>query len=153
MIQRIQSLFLLAAAIISGLLLTGNLMVMNDIFSNSYVLNFFSLTVNMENHSQVQKLLPLSIILVSVPVMCLVSIFIYKNRKLQMKVTMVSLLLAIGSFLLAALYIIMLGKKIELTYVWQIKAAFPILTAILCWLAYRSIQKDEEKVRSLDRLR
>jgi hypothetical protein len=41
----------------------------------------------------------------------------------------------------------------EITVIWQIKAIFPLVSAILAWLAYRSILKDDLMVRSYDRLR
>jgi hypothetical protein len=153
MIQRVQSLFLLAAAVLSALMLTGTIMEMKDVFGNLYTLDFNTLTVNLSGNVQVQKLWPMTVIFFAVPLTCLVSIFFYSNRKLQLKITMVALLLSIASLFLGAFYLIMLGKKIELSYIWQYRDIIPIASAILCWLAYRAIRKDEEKVRSLDRIR
>jgi len=153
MIQRIQSLFLLAAVVLSGLILTGNLMEMKDAFDNVYTLDFSSVTVDLSGNSQVQNIWPAAIAFICVPVFCFISIFLYKNRRLQMMVTMVSLLMSLASLFIAAFFLIMLDKKVDLTFIWNIKAAIPVITAVLCWLAYRAIQKDEEKVRSLDRLR
>jgi hypothetical protein len=153
MIQRVQSIFLFVAAVLSSLLLTGTLMQMKDIFGNLYTLDFLSLTANLEGKLQVQKLLPLTLIIMAVPLTCLISIFFYKNRRAQLKLTMAALMLSLGSLFIAAFYIIMLSKKIEMTYIWHLKAVIPIASSILCWLSYRAIQKDEEKVRSLDRIR
>ena len=153
MIQRIQSLFLLAAVILSGLMLTGNLMEMKDAFDNVYSLDFSSVTVDLSGNKQVQNIWPAAIAFICVPAFCFISIFLYKNRRLQMMVTMISLLMSLASLFIAAFFLIMLDRKVDLTFIWNIKAAIPVITAILCWLAYRAIQKDEEKVRSLDRLR
>jgi len=153
MIQRIQSLYLFFAAVLSALLLTGTLMEMKDIFGNIYTMGAFNMTVTIEGKTQVQSLLPLAIIIAAVPLACLVSVFLFRNRHLQMKFTLASLLLALGSLFVASFYVIMLGKKIEMSYIWHIKTLFPLAEALLCWLAYRAIKKDEEKVRSMDRIR
>ena len=153
MIQRVQSVFLLIAVVLSALMLTGTIIEMKDVFGNFYSLSFSSVTVSINGKEQVQKLWPLAAILVSVPAASLISIFLYKNRSLQMKFTMASLMLSLGSFFVAGFYLIMLSKKIEMSYIWHLKAVIPFVTAILCWLANRAIRKDDEKVRSLDRIR
>lgn len=153
MIQRIQTLFLLAAAVLAAFLLTGSLMEMTDIFGNRYTLNYSSVTANISDRAQVQNLWPLAIIIICVPVCCLVSIFLYRKRSLQMKITLAALLLSLCSLFVAGFFLIMLGRKVDLTYIWNIKATFPVIEAILCWLAYRAIQRDDEKVKSLDRIR
>lgn len=153
MIQRIQTLFLLVAAVLSASLLFGNLMEMHDVFGNSYVMTFKSVTVDIDGKTQVQNILPVAITVVAVPFFCLLSVFLFRKRNLQMKTTMAALLLSLGSLFVAAWFVIMLGKKVDLTYIWNAKATFPVIDAILCWLAYRAIRKDEEKVKSLDRIR
>ena len=153
MIQRIQSVYLFIAAVLSALLLTGTLMEMKDIFGNIYTMGAFNMTVSIEGKTQVQSLLPLTLIIAAVPLACFVSVFLFRNRPLQVKFTLASLLLALGSLFVASFYVIMLGKKIEMSYIWHIKAVFPLIEALLCWLAYRAIRKDEEKVRSMDRIR
>jgi len=153
MIQRIQTLFLLAAAVLAGLLITGSLLEMTDLFGNRYILNYSSVTATISEKAQVQNIWPLAIIIICVPVSCLISIFLYRNRRLQMKMTLASLLLSLGSLFVAGFFVIMLGRKVDLTYIWNIKVTFPLVEAILCWLAYRAIQRDDEKVKSLDRIR
>jgi peptidoglycan/LPS O-acetylase OafA/YrhL len=101
----------------------------------------------------IQHLWPLSVLLVIVPSLALIAIFLFKRRQLQMRVTMLLMLLSLGTLLLGAFYIIMFDRKIEITVIWQVKALFPLVSAILAWLAYRSILKDDLMVRSYDRLR
>ena len=101
----------------------------------------------------IQRLWPLTVILALVPLLALVAIFLYKKRALQMRIAMFVLLLSIGTIILGAFYIIMFDKKIDVTMIWKVKAIFPLISAILAWLAYRSIMKDDLKVRSYDRLR
>jgi len=47
----------------------------------------------------------------------------------------------------------MFDRKIDVKVIWQVKALFPLVSAILAWLSYRSILKDDLMVRSYDRLR
>jgi len=47
----------------------------------------------------------------------------------------------------------MFDRKIDVNIIWKVKVLFPFISAILAWLAYRAILKDELRVRSYDRLR
>jgi len=151
MIQRIQTLFLLACLILSGLMLTGNLMVMDDGSGTLFSVSFAGL--GKVGGGTLQKLWPLSALLVMVPLLTLISIFLFRNRKLQMRVAILVILLSLGTLLLGAFYIFMFDKKIEVSLIWKVRAVFPLIVAILAWLAYRSILKDDMVVKSYDRLR
>jgi peptidoglycan/LPS O-acetylase OafA/YrhL len=100
-----------------------------------------------------QRLWPLSVIISLVPVMALAAIFLYKKRTLQMRVTMLILLLSIGTIILGAFYVFMFDRKIEISLIWKVKALFPLISAILAGLAYRRILVDDMLVKSYDRLR
>jgi hypothetical protein len=151
MIQRIQTLFLLAIVILSGLMLTGDLIMMDAGSGSPFNISFQGLGGT--GGEIIQRLWPLTVILALVPLLALVAVFLYKKRALQMRIVMFVLLLSIGTIILGAFYIIMFDKKIDVTMIWRIKAIFPLISAILAWLAYRSIMKDDLKVRSYDRLR
>lgn len=151
MIQRIQTLFLLAAAILSGLLLSGNLIRLTAGDSAVFGLSFMGMVG--QGGEVVQRLWPMTVILAVVPLLAFIAIFLYRNRPLQMRLTMLVLLLSIGTLILGAFYVLMLDRKIDITVMWRVKSVFPVITAILAWLAYRAILKDELKVRSYDRLR
>ncbi|HNX83925.1 MAG: DUF4293 domain-containing protein [Bacteroidales bacterium] len=151
MIQRIQTLFLLAVALLSGLMLTGDLIQLTagggTVFSMSFL--------GMENNGGevIQRLWPMTVILAVVPLLALVTIFLYKKRSLQMRLTMLVLLLSLGTLILGAFYVLMFDRKIDVNIIWKVKVLFPLITAILAWLAWRAILKDEVRVRSYDRLR
>lgn len=151
MIQRIQTLFLLAIVILSGLMLTGDLIMMDAGSGSPFNISFLGL--GGKGGEIIQRLWPLTVILALVPLLALVAVFLYKKRAIQMRIAMFVLLLSIGTIILGAFYIIMFDKKIDVTMIWKVKAIFPLLSAILAWLAYRSIMKDDLKVRSYDRLR
>ena len=151
MIQRIQTLFLLAVALLSGLMLTGDLIQLTagggTVFSMSFL--------GMENNGGevIQRLWPMTVILAVVPLLALVTIFLYKKRSLQMRLTMLVLLLSLGTLILGAFYVLMFDRKIDVNIIWKVKVLIPLITAILAWLAWRAILKDEVRVRSYDRLR
>lgn len=151
MIQRIQTLFLIAILVLSGLMLTGDLIKMDSGTGTLFTISFAGL--GEDGEEIIQRLWPLSVVMVIVPLLALIAIFLFKRRKLQMRVTMLVLLLSLGVLILGAFYIIMFDRKIGITVIWQIKAIFPLISAILAWLAYRYIMKDDLMVKSYDRLR
>ena len=70
-----------------------------------------------------------------------------------MRITMIILLLSLGTLIMGAFYVIMFDRKIDVTIIWKIKVIFPLVSAILAWLAYRAILRDDLMVKSYDRLR
>jgi len=151
MIQRIQSLFLFGVAVLSGIMLTGDLLIMNSGSGKLFTIGFQGL--GEEGGEIIQRLWPLSFIMALVPVLALVAIFLYRKRSTQMRVTMIVILLSLGTLILGAFYVIMFDRKIDVTIIWKIKVVFPLVSAILAWLAYRAILRDDLIVKSYDRLR
>ena len=151
MIQRIQTLFLLAVVVLSGLLLTGDLLTMDSGSGTLFTISFQGL--GEEGGEIIQRLWPLSFLLALVPVVALAAIFLYRKRNTQMRVTMITLLLSLGTLFLGAFYVIMFDRKIDVTIIWKIKVVFPLISAILAWLAHRAILRDDLRVKSYDRLR
>ena len=139
MIQRIQTLWLFIAAAFAALsfkfpFYSGNKIPadpvgnVNELLASSHML-----------------LLLFTAILVAG---CLAIIFLYKNRRLQLRLTVVALFIAVINVLL---YFTQLKKytsgNISLT------AIFALAIPLLLFLAARGIWKDEKLVKSLDRLR
>lgn len=151
MIQRIQTLFLIAVVVLSGLMMTGDLIVMDNGTGTLFSIGFAGL--GEVGGKLLQRLWPLSFIVALVPLLSLTAIFLFRNRRLQMRVTMLVLLLSLGTLILGAFYIIMFDRKIDVSMIWKVKAIFPLISAILAWLAYRNILKDDLMIRSYDRIR
>lgn len=151
MIQRVQTLFLLIVVFLSALMLTGDLIQLTTDGGTIFSISF----PGMKNNAGevVQRLWPLSVILAMVPLLALIAIFLYKKRSLQMRITILVLLLSLGTLMLGAFYVLMFDRKIDVNIIWKVKVLFPLISAILTWLAYRAILKDEIRVRSYDRLR
>lgn len=77
-----------------------------------------------------------------------ITIFMFKDRKLQMRLSLLGLLIAAGIFVL---YILEMRKLVTSTpALWAI---LPLLTIAGFFLAFRGIRSDEKLVKSLDKLR
>ena len=107
------------------------------------------------------KTWPLVAVNLVVALLALVSIFLYKNRVLQMRMVAVA-------FLLNVVYVFLLffwavdkygaivkqaleGNDLQVT--WFVGAYAPLASIVLLILAHRAIKKDESMVRAADRLR
>jgi uncharacterized membrane protein len=76
------------------------------------------------------------------------TIFLYKDRKLQMKLCLLGILAAAG---IIALYVVEMNKLNKATL--ALYCILPVLILIGYIMAYRNINKDEKLVRSLDKIR
>ncbi len=152
MLQRIQSLYLL--------LLTVSCVVFYFIPIATYSTDFGILTFDIFGGDIAKIDIPNTIFLILInsliAILTIAIIFLYKKRKLQIKLLMIDMLLALA--LVAVLYIIVSAKIENLPEIlsetqYQIGAFLPLLNIIFIILTNRSIRKDEVLVRSADRLR
>ncbi|MGM0464005.1 MAG: DUF4293 domain-containing protein [Bacteroidota bacterium] len=155
MIQRIQTLYLAAASALSVFLLKGPIVRLVAGVTETYELNYKGIYRIEDGITTglIEKSLPLQIILIAVPVLFFIAIFLYKRRKLQMRMTVFASLLQVGSFLLILFYIFYAGTKMDAELIFNIKLIFPVAGAILGYLAFRNILKDELLIKSYDRIR
>jgi hypothetical protein len=82
------------------------------------------------------------------------TIFLFKNRKLQKRLIILNILLIIGLFI-AQYYLIEIFKK-EMSVVqgdWQMIAILPLFMLLFHVFAYRGIVADEKLLSSADRMR
>ncbi|CAM1370038.1 conserved membrane hypothetical protein [Tenacibaculum litoreum] len=144
MIQRIQSIYLLVAGIISG-----GLTFLFSLWSNSqtnaiYILDLFS------GNSILEKSIPVLFFISAL--VSFVTIFLFKNRQLQFVLNRLNIL--INLFLLGVLiYLSQTLSGEALVSEKGIGMFFPIIVILLLVLANRAIKKDEDLVKSVDRLR
>jgi hypothetical protein len=140
MIQRIQSLYLLVAALaaIAGLKLT----VFTQLDATTESGQGLATPINGASN------LYLTAAHISIVVVSLLAIFFYKNRKTQIKLAITAMVLG---FALWGLYIDAYIASVAGT--WSLSALSIILIPILHIQAIRAIKKDEALIKSLDRLR
>ena len=144
MIQRIQTLYLLAATFVVG----GGVFVV-DLWKNKEGISFFAIdSFNTENY----VLIAMSLLFYISAILTFVTIFLFNNRKLQF--VMGRLTILINFILLGVLifYSQNLSGEIEVSEK-GIGLLIPICAIVLVVLANRAIKRDEELVKSVDRLR
>ncbi|WP_298782413.1 DUF4293 family protein [uncultured Polaribacter sp.] len=143
MIQRIQTIYLLLVSIISGgLIFVFNLW--NTLKEKIFVLDLFS--------EEVLSLKIIPILFFLSALSSFVTIFLYKNRKLQFVIGRIIIL--INLFLLGLLIYLSLTLSGETSVSEKgIGMFLPILAVLLLVLANKAIKKDEDLVKSVDRLR
>jgi uncharacterized membrane protein len=143
MIQRVQTVYLLMASIFSGVLI----FVFN--LWESIEKSIFALDL-LKSESNLLKLIPV-LFLVSA-ILAFVAIFIFKNRKLQFVIGRLTIL--INLILLGLLIYVSLTLPGEASVSEKgIGMFIPILAILLLVLANKAIKKDEDLVKSVDRLR
>ena len=150
MIQRIQSLWLLLAAVCAFLALkfsfyTGNILVNEQLALRN--LTGIGLTGNTTDVKTETNLISL-LLIAATGIISLVAIFMYANRKTQIRFVLVTLLLSIAS-----LGYLFLRTKDFADGTLSLTSIFAILPPVFLFLAWRGIYKDEKLVRSMDRLR
>jgi hypothetical protein len=79
----------------------------------------------------------------------IITIFLYNNRKLQLKLSSFSILLNISILILCLIIIFGNKNSPNLNY----GLLIPVFSSLLFYLAYRGIKSDEELVKSSNRLR
>ena len=155
MIQRIQSLYLLLTSLSSLLFLKGSILKFFNTPETLLMLNFSGLwqLTEGENLVLIRNQILLPVIITVTILLPLINIFFFKNRKLQLKLIMI---IIITGALLTAL-IVYLTISISVTYDVHlhlvIRMFLPLIILLFSLLAYRGIKKDENLVRSYDRLR
>ena len=81
------------------------------------------------------------------------NIFSYKKRKWQMKICLMNIALLV---IIEALIFFLMGQfkqELGVTVAYKLPIAFPLISAVLIYLAFRGIKKDDKLVRSYDRIR
>lgn len=152
MIQRIQSIYLLVAAILMAVTVFSPLAFLADGANGYYIyrcLGFFQNGVGLSYPTWgVVALVGLT------AVISIVSLFLYKNRKLQIKMSYISLVLILASYGTIYTYL-ETGSAATASTLVSVKygAILPIVAFIFTILAIIKIKADEKLVQSLNRIR
>jgi hypothetical protein len=141
MIQRIQSVWLLLAAAAAFLTLKFSFY-SGNIIKDGAPKAFGSLIATNN--------ILLTITTVAVGLLALVTIFLYKDRKLQMRLCFVTLLL---SALNLVLFFLEVKKFVPNEGNYDLTASIAIFIPVIIIMAIRGISRDQKLVKSLDRLR
>jgi len=153
MIQRIQTLYLVitvALLIVIVFFPYAEVLVGDAII---YSFKTYGIYLPEQNNELISTSYPLLILIIINILLILTAIFLFKKRLLQLRLCLVSIILLLGIYGLGFFYLYKLSSEYDTTMHFAFPIIIPIISAILLFLAMRSIKKDELLIRSLDRLR
>ena len=163
MIQRIQSVFLLLITIAMLCFLFLPIWSKTDASGQEYVINAFSLaatnaasTSGAASATISKSTIVIAVLAILAALVALYEIFQYKNRLTQMKLGFLNTLLLAGLMGSCFYYVSYVGEAtVKASGRGEYEAGFylPLLALALNALANRFIRRDEQLVRSVDRLR
>ncbi len=97
---------------------------------------------------------PVFILVMVLALLTFFNIWLYRKRKLQIRICVYSIILAFGLIGMVYYYFVMgFRQLVEPVYALRFPLVLPAIFIILIYLAFRGIRKDEILVRSLDRIR
>lgn len=149
MIQRIQSVYLLVVTILMIICMCNP--VGSIIASTNEISEFGNLCITLPDGSKDYAPWALFAILMVVAILSFVTIFLFKKRMLQIRLTIFSSIMLIGYYLALVALALMLAEGTSFTPSWII--CLPFVAIVLNWLAIRGIGADEALVKAYDRLR
>ena len=149
MIQRIQTIYLLVVSILMIVCMCTS--VGSIISADNEISAFTNLSITMADGTKDYAPWALFVILLLVAALSFGTIFMFKKRMLQIRLTIFSVVMLIGYYLTLAAFIFMLADNASFTPSWTI--CLPFVAIVLNWLAIRAIGADEALVKAYDRLR
>ena len=150
MIQRIQSVYLLLVAIL--LVVALCIPVGSYLCPNGYEAGSTNLGVRMEDGSLLSSWGMFAILLLSA-IVALGTIFLFRNRILQIRMTIFNSLLLVGYYLAFVAFLFVFRSRLDASFHLSWGLCLPFVSLVLNYLAIRAIGKDEVLVRAADRLR
>jgi hypothetical protein len=141
MIQRLQTIWLLLAAAAAFLTLKFSFY-SGNIIADGGAKTFQYLTARSN--------IVLTILSAGVGLAALISVFLYKNRKRQLRIVLLCILVSIVNIVL---FFLESRKFVAGEGNYDLTAALAFVVPVFLILAMRGIRKDEKLVKSLDRLR
>ena len=149
MIQRIQTVYLLIAAVV--LLIAICLPFGYFVSEGLTSIKFTAFGVQGDDVSYSSW--GIFCILLLCVIIALATIFIYKNRILQIRMTIFNSILLIGYYLVFLAFLIAFKDALEMQFRINWALCLPLIAAIMNYLAIRAIGRDEVMVKAADRLR
>ncbi len=145
MIQRVQTIWLLLACVCAFLTLqfpfyTGHLKTLADAQVGQNVMTPLTAKDSM----------PILILTVASGIGSLIAIFLFKDRKLQMRITLSNFIISI---ITVALYFLNIKNNYAEMSLPLITCVFAFAVPVFLLLAFRGIYRDQKLVKSVDRLR
>lgn len=149
MIQRIQSVYLLAVTIL--LVVCMCLPAGTFVAADYSISEFTNLCVVPASGEADYSPWALFAILMLAALLAFGTIFLFKKRMLQIRLAVFSIILLFGYYATFIAFVLMLKEDKSFSPSWTV--CLPFVAIVLNWLAIRAIGKDEMLVKAYDHLR
>ena len=154
MIQRIQTVYLLITEVLIGLLYLlpfAGITVKNTVVYRADIQGIYAAGV--ANAEMVQRHWPIFLCWVAIMILIFATIFLYTNRRLQLRLLNISLLVlfCFGGLTLFELW--SGAQKLSGQLSLSVYLVFPVIALVFIFLALKAIRKDDLLIRSIDRIR
>lgn len=155
MIQRIQTLYLLLVVIVTTVTFFSPFAgLQNAEQAAIYEMSYRGLfEMNTSGDIRLANIWTLTALMAIVPLISLITVFLFKKRLLQIRLIISNIILMAGFYGLMFIYLWQYGEALDASLYLEIPAAFPLVGIILSIMAIRAIAKDEALVKSLNRIR
>jgi len=155
MIQRIQSLYLVLVSLLSLLLFRGSYLIFSEKTGNIIKVVFAGIIRDSAGTEPqiIQPLYLYSALLILIPLISLIALFLYKNRKFQTWLVLSLIVFVILQLALSVHYYSLIAETYGASFKPGFMMLIPVILLVFLILAYRGIKKDDEMVKSYDRLR
>lgn len=154
MIQRIQSLFLLAATIFSIIVVFHPISSMILKGGTEAELYTYGLMTTGGSPTMLYNTFPIIILAIITGILNIIIILIYKRRNLQMRLCVFNILLTLGLLLSMFGYYFLIKKNFDVvTHSFSYSVVLPFVNIILIFQAFRGIRRDDLLLKSYNRLR
>jgi glucan phosphoethanolaminetransferase (alkaline phosphatase superfamily) len=113
------------------------------------------LTINgvFRTTEQLENTLPITLNIFLIPLLSAIITGLFKNRSIQLFLSKILIALILLFIILLAFYSFSIINKYDASLTPGFKMMIPVIQLILAFLAYRGIKKDDDLVKSYDRLR
>ena len=154
MIQRIQTVYLLITEILIGLLYLlpfAEISVKNNVAYRADMQGIY--LEGTPNGDLIQRHWPIFLCWVAMMILIFAAIFLYKNRKLQLRLLNISLLtlLCFGGLILFELR--SGAQRLSGQFSLTVYMVIPFIAILLIFLAVKAIKRDDLLIKSIDRIR
>lgn len=159
MLQRIQTIFLALVVVLGIVFSFSPILIFSGQGESLSVMNAYKTIIHFDGSSEIlMKNMGVGVMQGLVLLVALATIFLFKNRSLQMKLGKLNILLIALQIAAIVMYSDVVKTAIgipveDIVVSFKFGAVIPVLSLILTYLAIRFIKKDDNLIRSADRLR
>jgi hypothetical protein len=155
MIQRIQTLYLVGIVILSGIVAFSPIAdLLNKADNLLYLVDFNGISLVKTTGNIIEsRIWGLTSISSVVSILALITIFSYKKRLKQIRLTVINMVFILCYYIFLILYLWSACARLHTDWHLRFVVVFPLINLILSYLAIGAIGKDEKLIKSMDRLR